>query len=65
MQSKSSSYINGFDWVRAFMSVAVVTWHLRTFGKSLLYTENFARFHINFSDLVNFHIVPVSVLPSC
>ena len=65
MQSKPSSYINGFDWVRAFMSVAVVTWHLRTFGKSLLYTENFARFHINFSDLVNFHIVPVSVLPSC
>jgi peptidoglycan/LPS O-acetylase OafA/YrhL len=53
--------IHGFDWVRAFMSVAVVTWHMRTFGKSLLYTENFARFHLNFSDLLNFHIVPVSV----
>lgn len=61
MQSKSSSYVNGFDWVRAFMSVAVVTWHMRTFGKSLLYTENFKRFHINLPDVLNFHIVPVSV----
>ena len=61
MQSKPSSYINGFDWVRAFMSVAVVTWHLHTFGKSMLYTEKFARFRINLGDLVNFHLVPVSV----
>ena len=61
MQSKSSSYINGFDWVRAFMSVAVVTWHLHTFGKSILYTEKFERFHINLPDLLNFHLVPVSV----
>jgi len=61
MQSKTSSYINGFDWVRAFMSVAVVTWHLHTFGKSLLYTEKLARFRINLGDLVNFHLVPVSV----
>ena len=61
MQSKPSSYIHGFDWVRAFMSVAVVTWHMRTFGKSLLYTENFARFKLNPLDLIVFHIVPVSV----
>jgi len=61
MQSKPSKYINGFDWVRAFMSVAVVTWHMRTFGKSLLYTEEFSKFHINFMDVLNFHIVPVSV----
>jgi hypothetical protein len=61
MQAKSSSYINGFDWVRAFMSVAVVTWHMYTFGKSQLYAENFKRFHFNLPDLLNFHIVPVSV----
>jgi peptidoglycan/LPS O-acetylase OafA/YrhL len=42
MQSKLSSYINGFDWVRALMSVAVVTWHLKTFGTSALFTESFA-----------------------
>ena len=61
MQSKPSSYINGFDWVRAFMSVAVVTWHLHTFGKSLLYTEKFARVRFSLGDLLNFHLVPVSV----
>jgi hypothetical protein len=61
MQTKSPSYINGFDWVRAFMSVAVVTWHLHTFGKSLLYSEKFVRFHFNLGDLLNFHFVPVSV----
>ncbi len=61
MQSRSSSYINGFDWVRAFMSVAVVTWHLRSFGKPLLYTGKFARVGFNLGELLNFHIVPVSV----
>jgi hypothetical protein len=61
MQSKTSSYINGFDWVRAFMSVAVVTWHLHTFGRSLLYTEKFARARFSLGDFLNFHIVPVSV----
>lgn len=61
MQSRSSTYINGFDWVRAFMSVAVVSWHMYTFGKSMLYTEKFARSLYNLGDLLYFHIVPVSV----
>lgn len=69
MQSKSLPYINGFDWVRASMSVLVVMWHLRTFGKSLLYTENFERFRFNPPDVFAFHIVvvsvPVFVLLSC
>ncbi len=64
MQSRSSSYINGLDWVRAFMSVAVVTWHLRSFGKPLLYTGKFA-VGFNLGELLYFHVVPVSSRSSC
>jgi peptidoglycan/LPS O-acetylase OafA/YrhL len=69
MQSKSSQYVNGFDWVRAVMSVAIVIWHMRTFGKSVLFTEEFLKFRINITDVLNFHImtvaVPVFLLISC
>lgn len=70
MQStKPSQHIHGFDWVRAFMSVAVVMWHIRTFGKSLLLTERFARFQLNAIDVINFNLVlvavPVFLLVSC
>lgn len=69
MQSKPPQYINGFDWVRAFMSVAVVAWHMRTFGKSLLDNEEFSKFQINIIDVLNFHIllvaVPAFLLISC
>ena len=60
-QENTSKYINGFDWIRAFVSVAVVTWHMRTFGKSLLYTEEYTKFKINLTDVLNFHLVPVAV----
>ena len=69
MQSKTTQFIHGFDWVRALMSVAVVMWHIRTFGKSLLLTEKFARFQLNVIDLFNFNVVlvavPVFLLVSC
>jgi hypothetical protein len=69
MQSKLSSYINGFDWVRALMSVAVVTWHLKTFGTSALFTESFAAHRFGVRDFINFHIllvaVPAFMLISC
>lgn len=69
MQTKTAQYVNGFDWARAVMSIAVVTWHMHTFGKSLLYSENFSRFKLNWNDALNFHLtvvsVPVFVLISC
>ncbi len=61
MQLKSSEYLNGYDWVRAFVSVSVVTWHLHSFGTSLLYTEKYARFKFNLLDVTNFQIVPLAV----
>jgi peptidoglycan/LPS O-acetylase OafA/YrhL len=54
-------HLNGFDWVRAFMSLAVVTWHVRTFGASQLYTEKIGGYKINLGDIANFGIVPLSV----
>ncbi|MEW5938986.1 MAG: acyltransferase [Chloroflexota bacterium] len=60
MQSQRVHF-NGFDWARAFMSAAVVTWHLRTFGTSQLYTDKIAGYRINLGDILNFGIVPLSV----
>ncbi|MBI5933342.1 MAG: hypothetical protein HY867_06505 [Chloroflexi bacterium] len=66
MQStKPSQHIHGFDWVRAFMSVAAVMWHIRTFGKSLLLTEKFTRFQLNAIAVLNFNLALWRFPSSC
>ena len=62
--------IPGFYWLRAIMSVAVVAWHINTFGTSLLFSKTDYRNHVFvFSDLINFHVlllaVPIFFLISC
>ena len=55
-------YFHGFDWLRALMSVAVVTWHLQGFGKSLLFSKkDYAQHFFTFSDLINFHVLLLAV----
>jgi peptidoglycan/LPS O-acetylase OafA/YrhL len=62
-------HLNGLDWIRALMSVGIVTWHLRTFGASQLYTEKIASYKINLGDVANFGIiilgVPIFITMSC
>ena len=60
MQSQRA-HINGFDWLRAIMSVLIVTWHLHTFGKSQLFSDQIASYKLNAGDILNFQIVPISV----
>jgi len=56
------SYHYGFDYLRAFMSLAVVAWHLRIFGISALFDKNeFVRHAISFSDIINFHLLLLAV----
>jgi len=62
-------HLNGLDWIRALMSVGIVSWHLRTFGTSQLYTEKIAAYRPNLGDVANFGIVilgvPIFVTMSC
>lgn len=56
------SYYYGFDYLRAFMSLAVVAWHLQVFGISALFDKNeFLRHAISFSDIINFHLLLLAV----
>lgn len=62
--------IPGFHWLRAIFSVAVVAWHINSFGASLLFSKTAYRRHVFvFSDLINFHVlflaVPIFFLISC
>lgn len=62
--------IPGIHWLRAIFSVAVVAWHINSFGASLLFSKTDYRRHVFvFSDLINFHFlflaVPIFFLISC
>ena len=63
-------HINGIDWLRTFMSLAVVAWHTKVAGYSLIFHRaGYTRHSFVFSDFINFHIllmaVPVFILISC
>jgi hypothetical protein len=62
-------HLNGFDWVRAVMSVFIVTWHVRTFGLPQLYTGKLDGYAVNLGDVLNFGVVmlavPVFITVSC
>jgi Acyltransferase family len=62
--------IPGIHWLRAIFSVAVVAWHINSFGASLIFSKADYRRHVFvFSDLINFHVlflaVPIFFLISC
>jgi len=55
-------YHYGFDYLRAFMSLAVVAWHRHLFGMSALFNKNeFSRQAIALSDIINFHFLMLPV----
>ncbi len=54
--------IPGINWLRALLSVAVVVWHLGSFGISSIFDRtNYAHHVFTPSDLVNFHVLVVAV----
>jgi len=55
-------YYDGFDCLRAVMSLAVVAWHLHLFGVSTLFDERgFFHHTISLSDVINFHLLLLAV----
>ena len=60
--SDSRRYYDGFDCLRAVMSLAVVAWHLHLFGVSTLFDERrFSHHIISLSDVINFHFLLLAV----
>lgn len=58
----ASPYHYGFDYLRAFMSLAVVAWHLRVFGLSGFFDPEGYRHHfITFSDIINMQVLLLAV----
>ena len=62
--------IPGISWLRASLSVAVVAWHMNSFGKSLIFdNKEYLRHVFALSDLINFQVlllaVPTFFLISC
>lgn len=53
--------LEGIEWLRAIMSIFVVAWHLGGGGKSLIWTDQFARHVYTASDFVNFQILLLAV----
>lgn len=54
--------IEGFDYLRALLSVFVVAWHMSAAGKSLIFSqERYLEHTFTLSDLVNFHILMLAV----
>lgn len=63
-------FIPGISWLRALLSVAVVTWHMNSFGKSLIFdNKEYLRHVFTLSDLIYFQVlllaVPTFFLISC
>ena len=62
MDERRPSHLSGFDWLRAFMSVAVVLWHGHAFGMSELFGREFALpYRPCASDLLDFNVLLVAV----
>ena len=66
----SKNWIAGIDFLRAFMSVCVVAWHMVLFGTSSIWDkEHYSTHFFTISDLINFHVlvlaVPTFILVSC
>ncbi len=56
------NHLNGFDWLRAIMSVFVVAWHMQLFGISSIFSkQDYLNHTFNITDLVNFHILLLAV----
>ena len=55
-------HINGIDWLRAFLSVLIVAWHMHAFGTSDIFNKQRYTVHqFELSDFLNFHILLVAV----
>jgi peptidoglycan/LPS O-acetylase OafA/YrhL len=54
--------IEGIDYLRAFMSVFVVVWHMEGGGRSLIFSKDRYLEHVfTLSDFVNFHLLLLAV----
>jgi hypothetical protein len=61
-ESVKIKHIEGFDYLRAIMSVFVVAWHMEGGGKSLIFSKDRYLEHVfTVSDFVNFHILLLAV----
>ena len=57
-----SDHIEGFDYLRAVMSVFVVAWHMKTAGSTVTYPKDtYFQHTLTASDFVNFHILLLAV----
>ena len=57
-----SDRIEGFDYLRAVMSVFVVAWHIKLAGSSLTYPKaEYFEHSLTMSDFVNFHVLILAV----
>ncbi|MBI5741733.1 MAG: acyltransferase [Nitrospirae bacterium] len=59
---KKIPQIEGIDYLRAIMSVFVVTWHMDAGGRSLIFSKDEYMNHLFvFSDFMNFHVLLLAV----
>lgn len=63
------NHYNGFDWLRALMSIFVVVWHMKGAGSSALFSNDaFSNHSYSLSDFINFQLlllaVPIFILIS-
>ena len=52
----------GIDWLRALMSIAVVSFHMRVFGSSTIFDmQGYLSHQVELSDIINFNVLHLSV----
>ena len=61
MKSGEINRLEGFDYLRAIMSVFVVVWHMKGAGQSLIFSDQYHKHVFTISDFVNFHILLLAV----
>lgn len=58
---KTIRHFEGIDFLRAIMSVFVVTWHMEGGGRSLIFSKEYMNHSFIFSDFINFHVLLLAV----
>ena len=55
-------HISGIDWLRATLSILVVTWHMALISRSEVFSvDNYESHEFGFSDFLNFHVLLLAV----
>ena len=58
---KTIRHFEGIDFLRAILSVFVVTWHMEGGGRSLIFSKEYMNHSFMVSDFINFHVLLLAV----